>query len=182
MDRVAAAQLARQYARARDRLAARLDGLTDAEFRWAPVPDAWSVRRRGEEVTPDADGAADYVIDYDLSEPTPAPFTTIAWRLVHLAVVTNSYTDYAFGPATHDFDDDVIPGDVPSAVAWWQATAAAFAAHLDAATDADLDRPCTYPFNPYAHDVGAAARIIVDETTHHGAEIGCLRDLLRVLP
>jgi uncharacterized damage-inducible protein DinB len=182
VDRAAAALLARQYARSRERLADRLAGLTDDEFRWAPVPDAWSVRPKGRQVTPHADGAADYVIDYDLAEPLPAPFTTIAWRLVHLAVVTNSYTDYAFGPATHDFAEDVIPGDAAGAVAWWRATAETFAAHLDRATDADLEQPRVYPFNPGADTVGSACRIVVDETTHHGAEIGCLRDLLRVLP
>ena len=26
----------------------RLDGLTDGEYFWEPVPDCWSIRRRGE--------------------------------------------------------------------------------------------------------------------------------------
>lgn len=180
--RSAVDQLERLYTGARTQLAARLDGLTDYEFFWAPVPDAWSVRRKGEQVTPNADGAEDWVIDYDLAEPRPAPFTTIAWRLVHVAVVTNSYTDYAFGPATHAFENDVIPGDPAGAIAWWQQTADTFAAYLAKTTDDDLEQLRAYPFNPHAATLGSAVRIIVNETTHHGAEIGCLRDLLRVLP
>lgn len=181
MSRVAVEQLARLYQRSRERLAARLDGLTDEEFRWAPVPDAWSVRRRGEAVSPDPDGAGAYVMDYDLADPDLAPFTTIGWRLVHLAVVNNSYTDYAFGPGTQRFDEDVIPGDAAAAIAWWDATATAFATHLGALADAGLEQPRTYPFNPHAATVGSAVRIVLDETTHHGAEIGCLRDLLLVM-
>jgi hypothetical protein len=182
VSRTAVGQLARLYAQARDRLAGRLDGLTEREWSWAPVPGAWSVRPRAEAVSPHPDGAGAYVIDYDLAEPRPAPFTTIAWRLTHLAVVTNSYTDYGFGPATHDFAEDVMPTGPAEAVGWWQRTADVFAGHLDALTDDALDAPRTYPFNPHAATAGSAVRIVLDETIHHGAEIGCLRDLLRVLP
>ena len=157
------------------RLAKRLHGLTDEEFFWEPAQPAWSVR-------PDPVAPSGWQIDYAFPPPVPAPITTIAWRLVHLAVVTNSYTDYAFGAATHDFDDDVIPGDPAGAIAWWQQTAETFANYLAKATDADLEAPRTFPFNSYATTLGSAVRIVVNETTHHGAEIGCLRDLLRVLP
>lgn len=34
----------------------RLDGLTDAEYRWEPVAGCWSLRPRGEETTPMAAG------------------------------------------------------------------------------------------------------------------------------
>lgn len=67
-------------------LRTRLDGLTDEEYFWSPVPDAWSVRPRGSSAAPVQAGAGDFTIDYAFPEPAPAPFTTIAWRLGHVIV------------------------------------------------------------------------------------------------
>lgn len=64
----------------------RLEGLTDDEYFWSPVPDAWSVRPRGTSTAPIQAGAGDYTIDYAFPTPIPAPFTTIAWRLGHVIV------------------------------------------------------------------------------------------------
>jgi hypothetical protein len=64
------AQMDEVYARLRE----RLEGLTDDECLWEPVPGCWTVHR-------DPSGA--WVTDY--ADPDPAPFTTIGWRLVHLA-------------------------------------------------------------------------------------------------
>src|SRR5690348_15768413 len=58
-----------------NQLSKRLDGLTDDEYLWSPVPDAWTVR-------PGRPGS----IDFAYPEPVPAPFTTIAWRLGHVIV------------------------------------------------------------------------------------------------
>jgi len=65
-------------------LRARLDGLTDDEYFWSPVREAWSVRPRGTSTTPDSTGAGEFTIDYHFPQPEPAPFTTIAWRLGHV--------------------------------------------------------------------------------------------------
>src|SRR5690349_5344942 len=51
-----------------------LDGLTDDEYLWEPVPGCWSVRRRG----------AGWFVERTHPAPTPPPVTTIAWRLAHL--------------------------------------------------------------------------------------------------
>ena len=51
----------------------RLDGLTDDEYFWQPVPDCWTVHPNGG-------------IDFIYPEPDPPPFTTIAWRLAHVIV------------------------------------------------------------------------------------------------
>src|SRR5688500_9101295 len=64
----------------------RLDGLTDDEYRWEPAAGAWNVRPRDEARTAMAAGAGDLVIDFEHPEPSPAPVTTIAWRLGHLLV------------------------------------------------------------------------------------------------
>ena len=56
-----------------NQLRPRLDGLTDDEYFWEPVPDCWTVH---------SDGGVDFVYP----EPTPTPFTTIAWRLAHVII------------------------------------------------------------------------------------------------
>jgi hypothetical protein len=64
----------------------RLDGLTDDEYLWEPVPGAWSIRPRHQAKTAMAAGAGELVIDWEYPEPVPAPVTTIAWRLGHVIV------------------------------------------------------------------------------------------------
>jgi hypothetical protein len=56
----------------------RLSGLTQIEYLWEPVPGCWSVRDTG-------DGRA-AVADWADPDPDPAPVTTIAWRMWHIAV------------------------------------------------------------------------------------------------
>jgi DinB superfamily len=67
-------------------LRARLDGLTDDEYFWSPVPDSWSVRPRGSSTAPVQTGAGNFTIDYAFPPPVPPAFTTIAWRLGHVIV------------------------------------------------------------------------------------------------
>jgi hypothetical protein len=50
-----------------ERLRARLEGLTDAEYFWEPVPGCWTVHR---------DGSGAWVADYAEPDPDPPPFTT----------------------------------------------------------------------------------------------------------
>ena len=64
----------------------RLAGLTDDEYLWEPVPGAWSLRPRDEAVTTMAAGGGELVADFEVPEPSPAPVTTIAWRLGHVLV------------------------------------------------------------------------------------------------
>src|SRR5690625_757344 len=64
----------------------RLDGLTDHEYLWKPVPDAWSIAPRGESDAPITAGSGTYLVDFAMPEPDPAPVTTVAWRFAHLLV------------------------------------------------------------------------------------------------
>lgn len=57
------------------RLLKRLDGMTDDEYLWEPVPESWSVR-------PTGDGH--WQVEWSHPHPDPAPLTTIAARLWHL--------------------------------------------------------------------------------------------------
>jgi len=69
--------LAGEMAEAYDELKQTLSGLTDPEFAWEPVAGSWRVFR---------DDEGQWTYDYAIPDPHPAPFTTIGWRLVHIAL------------------------------------------------------------------------------------------------
>lgn len=81
-----------------ERLFRRLEGLTADEYLWEPTADAWSVRPGADDV-PTIDGAGVREID-------PAPVTTIAWRLWHIAI--DCLDDYARRFAGDDSDASPI--------------------------------------------------------------------------
>ena len=54
-----------------------LETLTDEEYLWEPVPGCWSIRPTG------PGGRGEF--EQAQPDPEPAPVTTIAWRLSHLA-------------------------------------------------------------------------------------------------
>lgn len=150
----------------RHQLRPRLDGLTDDEYYWQPVPDCWTIH---------PDGG----IDFAYPPPEPQPVTTIAWRLAHvivgvLAMRTHSHFD---GP--------------PAAYETWSyATDAATALRqLDEAYDdwtsgvrkltpAQLDQPIGPAEGPWADKPMFDLILHINrEVIHHGAEIALLRDL-----
>jgi hypothetical protein len=44
----------------------RLDGLTEDEYLWQPVPGCWTISRRGESSAPVSLGAGEFTMDYAL--------------------------------------------------------------------------------------------------------------------
>jgi hypothetical protein len=165
------------FAAACERLRRTLTGLADAEFFWEPVAGCWTVHRRGERRAGGADGSGEWVLDYEVPEPHPAPVTTIAWRTVHIGAVNHLYHDYAFGPATATYDLE-MPGSAAAAVAWLAAGQERLLRVLAEADDGDLDRPTRTNWG----DLWPEERIwrtLIDEQVHHGAEIALLRDLYR---
>src|SRR5882724_2632175 len=99
----------------------RLDGLTDAEYFWEPVPGAWSLRH--------VDGR--WQADWAWPAPDPTPVTTIAWRIVHLAThgLQNRagafFGEDRFGDAEMNdpvrFADEQLPGTADEAIAYFEA-------------------------------------------------------------
>ena len=151
-------------------LRGRLNGLTDDEFFWQPVPGGWTVH-------PLADGR--WTVDYASPDPDPAPFTTIGWRLLHLASCKLMYHEYAFGPARLVWDDLPIPHTAAEAIAWLEEGQSLLRADLAGLTDADLERPVQTNWG----ETWPAWRIfwtMTEHDLHHGGEIGCLRDLYRL--
>ena len=157
----------------------RLASLTDEQYLWEPVPGCWSVRRRADGRGNSAVGAGDTVIDYEYPEPDPPPFTTIAWRMGHIAIGIFG------GRAARHFGD----GDIQYADVDWPLTAAGGMALLDRHHDAwiagvsqldpaGLARPCGPTEGPYAEYPMAALVLHINrEALHHGAEIALLLDL-----
>ncbi len=160
----------------------RLDGLTDEEYLWEPVP-GWSVRRRHEARSRMAAGAGDTVADFDDPEPAAPPFTTIAWRMGHLSIGV-------FGIRAANHFGDAGSVDYPSTD--WPLDAAGGLALLDRHYDAwidgvrslgreGLDRRCGQYEGPFAeYPMAALVLHISREAIHHGSELCLLRDLHRV--
>ena len=146
----------------------RLDGLTGDEYLWEPVAGMWSVRS-DEDGRPVADGAGVREID-------PAPTTTIAWRLWHLAI--DCFDDY-----TRRFGGDVSATsaewtlDPDEAVATLRRT---WTAYRGAIAERDGWSQLGPRWGPWSqHSVADMAMHASNELVHHGAEIALLRDLYR---
>jgi hypothetical protein len=158
----------------------RLDGLTDDEFFWEPVPDCWSVRRRGESPAPVSYGSGDFTWDHG---PTAGaePMTTIAWRLGHLAEGLASTAGNYFGGPRVDVETYDYPGTAAGALRRLDEEYAAFVAGIRALGDAGLAEPQGDRSPPaFAH--APVARVVLYmsvEVFHHGAEVCLLRDLYR---
>jgi hypothetical protein len=163
---LAASDLLTLWRRSAERLERRLAGLDDAEFFWAPVPDAWTV----------FEGPHGWTYHYEFAPPPPVPVTTIAWRLHHIVANNWIYWEFAFGEGKRTFPDLTVNHTATDAIVDWQASAAPIVAWLEDASEEALDemRP-----NHQGHDLSArtVVTILLDEQIHHGAEIALLRDL-----
>jgi hypothetical protein len=161
----------------------RLQGLTDEEYYWEPVDGCWSVR-------PDERGVL-RIDGADLpGDPVPPPVTTLAWRILHIAVgVFHTRASTFFGDGSVPADAHMAdPRHRPAAL---PATAADGVALLEFAyrwwTDGVLtldEEQLLAPLGPRGHYFGhlPMAQLVLHlnrETMHHGGEIGVLRDLYR---
>jgi hypothetical protein len=164
--------LTRQWATSCERLRGRLVGLTDDELRWELATDCWNVR-------PSPSSPTGWSIDYPPTAPDPPPFTTIAWRLLHVADGNTIYWEHAFGPGVLNFWDLAPQGDATSAIEYLEASQRPITDTLAHLSDAHLDelRPTQFGEPWPAHRV---LTTLIDEQVHHGAEIALLRDLYRI--
>jgi hypothetical protein len=148
----------------------RLVGLTQEEYLWEPVPDCWTVSSH--------DGRW-HVAARQRPDPVPAPVTTIAWRLWHIASdCLADYTIRGLGPRPFAVSDTEWYGHVDQALAALDQAWAAFRAGIEALGDDGMWSPLGPEWGPYAPEPWAALVVhALDEVAHHGAEIGLLRDL-----
>jgi hypothetical protein len=150
----------------------RLEGLTDDEYLWEPVAGCWSVRPKG-------DGT--FSLDFAHPPPEPPPFTTIAWRLCHIAgPVLGLRASNHFGDGALNLETIRWPGTASDALAWLDASYTAWKAGVSVLDDAGLARAVGPAEGPYSeHPMATLILHINREVMHHGAEVALLRDLYR---
>ena len=157
----------------------RLEGLTDEEYLWEPVPDCWNVRPRGTGDAPVQAGSGDFTIDFAFPEPEPPPVTTIAWRVGHLVVgVFGARAAAHFGGPPADYQTWTYAGTAAAALAQLDDGYARWVEGVRGLGEDGLARLCGPAEGPFADEPLAALVIHIHrEAIHHGAEIALLRDL-----
>jgi hypothetical protein len=150
-------------------LLAWVEGLTDAEFFWEPVPGCWTVH---------TDDKGQWIVDYEKPAPDPPPFTTIAWKLDHLASCKIMYHEYAFGQARLDWEGISIPPTASESIHQLTEAQIKLKTTLDGMHDRQLEEPCRTNWG----EMWPTWKIFWTMISHdlqHGSEISCLRDLFR---
>ncbi len=156
----------------------RLEGLTDEEYLWEPVP-GWSIRPRGTATSPAPIGAGPFVRDDAPEEPDPAPVTTIAWRIAHVTVEVLAMRSAShFGGPPASYDTWAYAGTASDALAALDAVYERWTSGVRSLGADGMARPCGPAEGPFADAPLAALVLHINrEVIHHGAEIALLRDL-----
>jgi hypothetical protein len=157
----------------------RLEGLTDEEYLWEPVPGAWSIRPRGTCSSPAPIGSGPMQRDDAPDEPDPAPVTTIAWRVAHLTVECLAMrTASHFGGPPADYETWEYAAAAAEALARLDTAYDAWTAGVESLGEEGLSRPCGPSEGPFTEAPLADLVLHLNrELIHHGAEICLLRDL-----
>lgn len=179
------AQLLAQFDFGAESLLGRVEGMTDEEYFWEPVDGCWSVRRRDDDRGVRMLGRGDWALEQDRIPPDAPdpPFTTIAWRVAHLATWLTVRADWTIGTKSLAVDDVEMPSSAAAGIAALEHSTAFWREALTTATsDEELDRVgrSSYPGGldptlPFIEIVWWVNK----ELIHHGAEIALLRDLWR---
>lgn len=163
----------------RHQLRPRLDGLTDDEYFWQPVPDCWTISRRGESLAPISWGAGEFTMDFGEPAHDPAPVTTIPWRLAHLIVGFAETNGTHFGGPPATVSTFRYAATAKEALRQLDETHARWIEGVRGLGAAGLARPQGPTQPPEFADAPMAKLILCTnlEVTHHGAEVCLLRDL-----
>jgi len=176
------APLLAQFDFALGQLVGRLEGLSDAEYLWEPVPGCWSIRPAAGSQMTSGTVAEQWVMDAGHPVPDPPPFTTLAYRLCHVARGLALRADYTIGSKCLTQADLPVPRTAAGGITYLVENGAAWRRALDPTTDADLDWVGRSSF-PWGLDPTLPFLDICwwvnQEVLHHGAEIALLRDLYR---
>jgi hypothetical protein len=151
----------------------RMEGLTDEEYLWEPVPGCWNVTSNG-------DGTWGWP-QRRYPEPDPPPFTTIAWRMMHIAVeIFGERASNHFGDGSYSAETAPVTGSASEAMTLLAGKYDEWRAGVIALGQEGLQRPCGPAEGPFAeHPLAALVLHINREFLHHAAEIMLLRDLYR---
>ncbi|MCE0487069.1 DinB family protein [Ornithinimicrobium sediminis] len=160
----------------------RLEGLTDEEYFWEPVAGAWSVRPAddpGPSPAPIRAGSGGFLVDFDVPEPSPAPFTTVAWRLAHVVVgVLGERNASHFGGPEVTYQGFAYAGTAAEALVQLDEKVARWTEGVTALGEEGLARPCGPGEGPFGEEPLAALVLHIHrELIHHLAEVALIRDL-----
>lgn len=162
------------------RLRPRLDGLSDDEYFWQPVPGCWTISRRGESRAPISYGSGEFTWDHGPAvQGRPEPVTTIAWRLGHLIECLASMNASHFGGPEASVESFDFPGAAEEALQQLDDAYDAWVSGVRALGTAGLAEPQGSTSPPEFADAPVARLVLYTsvEVFHHGAEVCLLRDL-----
>ncbi|GAA1582011.1 DinB family protein [Actinomadura kijaniata] len=155
------------------RLLARLEGMTDAEYLWEPAPIIWTLRHDGT--------TGRWLIDGEGGggpAPDPVPIPTIAWRIGHIGLTFLDFGNRLLADHLITLDDATFAGTATEAVDFLTTHYRYWREGLATLDDSRWWKPIGPKFNAFAEDTTTDLVLhVLDEFTHHGAEIGVLRDL-----
>ena len=168
--------------------------LSQDEFFWEPVAGSWSVRRRDECRTPNPFGTGDWVVDLDDAIAVEGkgfePLTTIAWLFWHFGSMAGRAAELDFLGGTKSAESgwpSPFLGDHPvfttpsEAVEVTRTGWRALDQAIRASTDEDLEQQTRFwGGGPPAPGYQALASLL-NEISHHGAQVCMLRDLYRAV-
>ncbi|MEZ0115047.1 hypothetical protein ABH920_009082 [Catenulispora sp. EB89] len=172
----------RTFEDVRSRTFARLEGLTDAEYLWQPVPDCMTIRRTDEGVYRADSRLPKGPVSPDSSDrdadDAPAPVTTIAWRMWHIGSdCLRGYLGF-FEDVPALGDPFEWPGTADRGILAMEEDWARFIARVEGLGDERLMEPMGPRAGEFADaSFLALALHALDEVAHHGGELGLLRDL-----
>jgi hypothetical protein len=157
----------------------RLGGLTDHEYFWQPVPNCWTVSRRGDSSAPLSLGAGEFTLDFGRQPRDPEPVTTIAWRLAHLIVGFAETNATHFGGPAANVATFSYAGTADEALRQLDHEHRIWVEGVRGLGTEGLARPQGPKYPPEFADAPMAKLILYTnvEVIHHGAEICLLRDL-----
>jgi DinB family protein len=159
----------------------RLDGLTDEEYFWEPVPGCWSLRKRGTPTDTTTVGTGEFLFEFVYPEPGNPPVTTIAWRLAHVIVGCLAARNAShFGGPPAEWEGFSYAATAAQALGQLDDVYATWNRAVRALGQDGLTQPCGPAEGPYADCPLAQLVLHINrEVLHHGAEIALLRDLYR---
>jgi len=163
----------------RHQLRPRLNGLTDDEYFWQPVPDCWTLSRRGESRAPVSFGGGELTMDFAEPPHDPEPVTTIAWRLGHVILGFAETNGTHFGAEPARASTFEFAGTAEEALRQLDDEHDVWIQGVRRLGTAGLASPQGGTQPPEFADAPMARLILYTnlEVIHHGAEICLLRDL-----
>jgi hypothetical protein len=115
-----------------------------------------------------------------LEDPEPAPVTTIAWRLSHLAVgVFGLRVSHHFGDGSLTHENAERPLTAKEGVAYFKEQALQWRSHIERLDEEGLARPVGEPEAYLDAPMASLVLHVNREALHHLAEVSLLRDLYR---